>query len=271
MPIDFHFLLFFREVSGPNLHDLTLIDLPGIYQINSKTQETVEGLEAFLRELYAQFVDKPSCVIVVVMPATDDLGNQLARGWAKAWDLEGKRSIGVVTKVDKGEPQDTYDRLRGVGKNAAKFQLGVVGMLNRAPEGVVGGEELNVAELNFFDNLAKGLQKQKLPADAVGLNSLVKKLVSIQQKSIETKFPKLRLEIEKRKKEVKAELALLPQSCKTPDECQTAALQLFSKIGDTFRSIFVRLLSVNLSLSIISLSFLSCFHFSRKRTTLMLS
>lgn len=58
------------QVTGPGLPDLTLIDLPGLYQLNTETNLPIEGLEAFFKRLYMRHMRSDECVLVVVMPAT---------------------------------------------------------------------------------------------------------------------------------------------------------------------------------------------------------
>lgn len=50
-------------MSARGLPDLTLIDLPGLYQLDVKTNLPVEGVEDFLKSMYKEYIDSPECVI----------------------------------------------------------------------------------------------------------------------------------------------------------------------------------------------------------------
>ncbi|KAI9058588.1 hypothetical protein FKP32DRAFT_1761416 [Trametes sanguinea] len=81
------------ELTGPDLCDLSFVDLPGIVQ-NADT-ETVQLVE----DLVNSYI-KGSSLILVTLPVSDDIENQKAARLAHLADPEGLRTIGVLTKPD---------------------------------------------------------------------------------------------------------------------------------------------------------------------------
>ncbi|KZT22881.1 hypothetical protein NEOLEDRAFT_1180623 [Neolentinus lepideus HHB14362 ss-1] len=81
------------DLVGPDLTDLSFIDLPGIIQ--NAEPETVQLVE----DLVISHI-KGNCLILVALPMTDDIENQKALRLAHGVDPKGLRTIGVLTKPD---------------------------------------------------------------------------------------------------------------------------------------------------------------------------
>jgi hypothetical protein len=224
----------YLEVSNSELVDLTLIDLPGIYKIDVQTEQVIVGLENFLKELYAKFCASKTCIIICVMPATEDLGNQLARGWCKEWDPDGRRSIGVLTKVDLVlNPKEIANRLLGIGKNAAQFRLGVVALKNPCLE------DYSDTEKSFFDEWKIRLKDEVTFRDVehmLMLKALISRMVNIQSSSLQENAPYLRSQIETRLKEQTLKLKSLPKAVTTPFECCLESANLINKLKESLEN-----------------------------------
>ncbi|KDQ60446.1 hypothetical protein JAAARDRAFT_191825 [Jaapia argillacea MUCL 33604] len=81
------------DLVGPDLTDLSFIDLPGIIQ--NAEPEVVNLVE----DLVVSHI-KGNCLILVALPMTDDIENQKALRLALKEDPAGRRTIGVMTKPD---------------------------------------------------------------------------------------------------------------------------------------------------------------------------
>ncbi|TFK46143.1 hypothetical protein OE88DRAFT_1687998 [Heliocybe sulcata] len=81
------------DLAGPDLTDLSFIDLPGIIQ--NADEEIVHLVE----DLVVSHI-KGNCLILVALPMTDDIENQKALRLAAGVDPQGRRTIGVLTKPD---------------------------------------------------------------------------------------------------------------------------------------------------------------------------
>ncbi|CCL98324.1 uncharacterized protein FIBRA_00318 [Fibroporia radiculosa] len=85
------------DLSGPELTDLSFVDLPGIIQ--NAEPETVK----FVEDLVKSHI-KGNCLILVTLPMSDDIDNQKAARLAREADPRGLRTIGVLTKPDTLPP-----------------------------------------------------------------------------------------------------------------------------------------------------------------------
>ncbi len=142
--------------------------------------------------LYKNYIDKPSCVILCVLPANADAATQQAAAWAHEADPEGERTLAVVTKIDKAEANDPTlaDRLRGLGANAWRFPLGVVAMRNAAATATAGRADVDAAEAACF--AAQPALAALPPAEAaatLGAAALVARLVAIQGAAVRAALP----------------------------------------------------------------------------------
>ncbi|KII84204.1 hypothetical protein PLICRDRAFT_46578 [Plicaturopsis crispa FD-325 SS-3] len=81
------------DLEGPDCTDLSFIDLPGIIQ--NADPHVVKLVE----DLVVSHI-KGNCLILVALPITDDIENQKALRLARKEDPAGRRTIGVITKLD---------------------------------------------------------------------------------------------------------------------------------------------------------------------------
>ncbi|KAJ3998695.1 P-loop containing nucleoside triphosphate hydrolase protein [Lentinula boryana] len=81
------------DLEGPELTDLSFIDLPGLIQ--NAEPEVVQLVE----DMVVSHI-RGNCIILVAVPMTDDIENQKALRLASQEDKDGRRTIGVLTKPD---------------------------------------------------------------------------------------------------------------------------------------------------------------------------
>ncbi|KAI0673303.1 P-loop containing nucleoside triphosphate hydrolase protein [Trametes maxima] len=81
------------ELTGPELADLSFVDLPGIVQ--NAEPEVVQLVEDMVNHHI-----KGTSLILVTLPMSDDIENQKAARLAQLADPKGHRTIGVLTKPD---------------------------------------------------------------------------------------------------------------------------------------------------------------------------
>ncbi|KAJ3040934.1 dynamin-like GTPase mgm1 [Rhizophlyctis rosea] len=114
------------RIFSPNVPDLTLIDLPGYIQIHNRNQPAI--LKEKIAELCESYIKEPN-IILAVCSADVDLANSEALRASRKVDPKGRRTIGVVTKMDLVEPDN------GVGILTNKdypLQLGYIGVVSKA-------------------------------------------------------------------------------------------------------------------------------------------
>ncbi|GAA5987046.1 hypothetical protein JCM5350_002830 [Sporobolomyces pararoseus] len=130
------------KIYSPNVLNLTLVDLPGLTKIPVGDQPT--DIERQIRNLVLDYVSKPNCVILAISPANVDLANSESLKLARAVDPQGRRTIGVLTKLD----------LMDAGTNALDILTGRVYPLKLGFIGVVGRSQQDInAEKPMDDQL----------------------------------------------------------------------------------------------------------------------
>ncbi|KAF7326762.1 hypothetical protein MVEN_02595200 [Mycena venus] len=87
------------QISGPEVADLSFVDLPGL--IASVSRGGNERDIAIVESLVRSYISKPSCAILLTVACETDFENQGAHHLTKKHDPEGKRTIGVLTKPDR--------------------------------------------------------------------------------------------------------------------------------------------------------------------------
>jgi hypothetical protein len=198
------YVKFKRSGTGPAF---TLTDVPGITCI-SKTQSDVETRTTNLtRKLIANNEDT---LILVVLPATDDFSNSKALKIAEEEDPEGKRTIGVVTKVDNLPPGS--DLAKRMTDGEIYLRHGFYAVRNRTQEEVNNG--VSISELGELESdlFSTDSVLSQLPASHCGMKQLVEKLCEEQTRSIEESIPKIKCQINDRLREQQTALAKLPSA-----------------------------------------------------------
>ncbi|KAH8818765.1 P-loop containing nucleoside triphosphate hydrolase protein [Flagelloscypha sp. PMI_526] len=87
------------EICGPDMADLSFIDLPGLIQsTGSRGRESDIQL---VESLVTSYISKSNCLILLTVTCETDFQTQGAQRLAKKYDPEGNRTIGVLTKPDR--------------------------------------------------------------------------------------------------------------------------------------------------------------------------
>ena len=137
------------KIFSPNVIDLTLVDLPGITKIPVGDQPS--DIELRVRELIVQYISKPNCLILAVTAANTDIANSDALKLAREFDIDGSRTIGVITKLDSmDEGTDCLEVLKG---NVYPLKQGFVGVVCRNQKDIISKRSIRdslLAEEKFF-------------------------------------------------------------------------------------------------------------------------
>ncbi|KAK5649746.1 hypothetical protein RI129_000775 [Pyrocoelia pectoralis] len=137
------------RVYSPNVLNLTLIDLPGLTKVPIGDQPA--DIEHQIKAMIMQFIKRDSCLILAVTPANTDLANSDALKMAKEVDIQGIRTIGVITKLDlMDEGTDARDILEN---KLLPLRRGYIGVVNRSQKDIDGRKDIKAAlsaERQFF-------------------------------------------------------------------------------------------------------------------------
>ncbi|KAI0966984.1 Dynamin central region-domain-containing protein [Xylaria arbuscula] len=137
------------KIYSPHVLNLTLVDLPGLTKVPIGDQPA--DIEKQTRTLISEYIAKPNSIILAVSPANVDIVNSEALKLARHVDPLGRRTIGVLTKVDlMDHGTNALDILSG---RVYPLKLGFVGVVNRSQQDIQGGrpmEDALKAEVEFF-------------------------------------------------------------------------------------------------------------------------
>lgn len=78
--------------------DLTLIDLPGINRVPVGDQP--DNIEEITKNMAKRYCDDPLTIILCVIAANSDIATSDGLKMAKEIDVNGTRTLGVLTKLD---------------------------------------------------------------------------------------------------------------------------------------------------------------------------
>ncbi|OKL58507.1 Dynamin-related protein DNM1 [Talaromyces atroroseus] len=137
------------KIFSPHVLNLTLVDLPGLTKVPIGDQPS--DIEKQTRTLISEYIAKPNSIILAVSPANVDLVNSEALKLARHVDPMGRRTIGVLTKLDlMDHGTNALDILSG---RVYPLKLGFIGVVNRSQQDIQSGKSLAEAlkaEADFF-------------------------------------------------------------------------------------------------------------------------
>ncbi|EGC29038.1 hypothetical protein DICPUDRAFT_51521 [Dictyostelium purpureum] len=190
------------KIYSPHVVNLTLVDLPGITKVPVGDQPS--DIEQQIRRMIMAYIKKQNAIIVAVTPANTDLANSDALQLAKEVDPEGKRTIGVITKLDlMDKGTDAMDVLTG---RVIPLTLGFIGVINRSQEDIIAKKSIRESlksEVLFFKNHPI----YKTIANRSGTAYLSKSLNKLLMFHIRDCLPDLKGKVSKMLSEVQGELS----------------------------------------------------------------
>ncbi|QPG73517.1 hypothetical protein FOA43_000828 [Brettanomyces nanus] len=137
------------KVYSSHVLDLTLVDLPGLTKIPIGDQPT--DIERQIKNLVLEYVSKPNSIILAVTPANIDLVNSEALKLARQVDPQGRRTIGILSKIDlMDHGTNALDILTG---KVYPLKLGFIGVVNRSQQDISTSKSLEdslASERDFF-------------------------------------------------------------------------------------------------------------------------
>ncbi|KAJ7063529.1 Dynamin central region-domain-containing protein [Mycena amicta] len=192
------------RIFSPHVLTLTLVDLPGITKVPVGDQP--RDIEKQIRDMLFKYISKPSCIILAVTAANQDLANSEGLKMAREVDPEGTRTIGVLTKVDLMDAgTDVVDILAG---RIIPLRLGYVPVVNRGQRDIDSNRPITAAlqkEREFFDTHPSYRGK----AQYCGTPFLAQKLNSILKAHVRNTLPDIKARITQQLQRYQTELQSL--------------------------------------------------------------
>jgi len=219
------------EIGGRSRPQLTLVDLPGLVQTETKgvTEEDVQ----LVTEITDHYISQPRTICLAVVSASNDYANQGILKKVRKVDPEGDRTLGIITKPDRLSPGSGSEQaFLGLARNEdIFFKLGWHVLKNRSfEEGSSSFEQRNFSEITYF----RKSNFSTLPKECVGITSLRSRLSQLLFDHVKQELPKLRKDLEEAFTDTKLLLAAMGSPRATPQECKSFLTQLsldFYEVG----------------------------------------
>ena len=209
------------KIYSPNVLDLTMVDLPGITKVAVGDQP--QDIEDRVRRMCLKYTTNPRSIILAVTAANTDIANSDSLKMAREVDPEGKRTLGVLTKLDlMDRGTDALDALAG---RIIPLQLGYVGVVNRCQSDVEKGISIKEArrlETNFFATH----KSYRLMSSRLGTTYLTRRLNQTLVDHIKRCLPDIKMRISKMLLRVNSELESIGNSTRAMDRSEQGRVLL---------------------------------------------
>lgn len=221
------------KIFSTKVLNLTLVDLPGLTKIPIGDQPT--DIERQTRNLILEYISKPNTIILAVSPANVDLVNSESLKLARQVDPTGKRTVGILTKLDlMDQGTNALEILKG---NVYPLKLGFIGVVNRSQQEISNSkplEESLYAEQEFFRNHPAYRQL----SNKCGTRYLTQILNKILMNHIRERLPDIKAKLNTLMGQTEQELASygeLPSNLNDSKELKGAfVLNLMTKFATSF-------------------------------------
>lgn len=206
------------EIEGPSRPQLTLVDIPGLIQTDTKgiTKADVE----LVGEITDQYIKQPRTICLAVVSAASDPANQSILTKVREVDPDGERTLGIITKPDRlpsGSGSETaYIEL--AKNNDVFFKLGWHVLEERDFDLM----ERNMAEAAYF----RTSNFKVLPEHCVGVDTLRSRLSILLFEHVKQELPKLRTDLEEALIDAKTQLQVLGNKRTTAADCRAYLMRL---------------------------------------------
>lgn len=211
------------EIEGPTRPQLTVVDLPGIIQ--AETKDASQADVDMTVEITKSYISLPRTICLAVISGANDYANQPILNLVRRYDPKGERTLGIITKPDLlpsgSESEQSFLKL--ARNEDIVFGLGWHVLKNRSfEEGSFSTTDRNNSEADFFRNSTFC----QLRADQLGVQSLVIRLSNLLFAHIRQELPKLQQDLEAALAQTRRELTAIGSERANAGECKNYLIQL---------------------------------------------
>ena len=221
------------EIEGPSRPQLTLVDIPGLIQTDTKgvTKADVD----LVGDITDQYIKQDRTICLAVVSAANDYANQKILTKVREFDRKGNRTLGIITKpdrLDSGSGSETA--FIGLAQNQdINFKLGWHVLKNRKfSEKDYSLMERNAAEKNYF----RTSNFKCLPTDCVGIDALRVRLSKLLFEHVRQELPKLRSDLDKALIDASKDLNSMGARRSTLVDCKVYLTQLSQNCHDVCKA-----------------------------------
>lgn len=221
------------EIEGPSRPQLTLVDLPGLIQTETKGVTTADV--KLVAEITDYYISQPRTICLAVVSAANDYANQGILRRVREVDPKGERTLGIITKPDRLPPGSGSEQaFISLARNEdVLFTLGWHVLRNRSfEEGAFSFLERNASEEAYF----RKSNFKTLAKDCVGINSLRTRLSGLLFDHVKQELPKLREDLDEALEQSKSQAAMMGKPRTTSQECRSCLTQLSLEYYDVCKA-----------------------------------
>ncbi|KAK0715918.1 P-loop containing nucleoside triphosphate hydrolase protein [Lasiosphaeris hirsuta] len=219
------------EIYGPDVLQLTLVDIPGLIHDEMETQLQGSENAGIATELADKCMKQEHSIILAVISASCKLASQKVIGEAKKYDPDGKRTLGIITKLDEAEEGSMHEQeCLSVARNKRhNLALGwhVFVCIKSNPNDTFQ-DRFNQEHNFFFTRAWSSIQPQDR-----GSRSLQEKLGGILHENLKRQLPAFIDNLTADIKQRQIQLRELGDSRVSPEELRSYLI----KIGSHFHSL----------------------------------
>jgi hypothetical protein len=215
------------EVRGPQMPQLTIVDLPGLVHSENKFQ-SAEDI-ALLNALVGDYMSQERSIILAVVSAKNDYANQIVLTKTRKVDPRGLRTLGIITKPDALHPDSAGETsfIELAQNHDVKFSLGWHVVRNKDSNEPAECDR-DTLEGEFFEASRFG----QLDPKCRGIASLRDRLSEVLFQQIQRELPGLISEILTATEETQLRLARMGRSRATPLEKRMFVMEIGHKFGN---------------------------------------
>ncbi len=118
-----------------------MIDMPGLTKIALRDQN--EKFPEIIEDINKTYIQNPNSILLAISPANVDVANSDALRLAREFDPNGKRTIGVFSKMDLVEDPNTI--LKAFEGKAYNLKLGYYGLVLRSQKDINNNQDIQRA------------------------------------------------------------------------------------------------------------------------------
>ena len=222
------------NVYSPTCPDLTLVDLPGVTRVPVGKQP--KNIEEITKKMAKRYCEDPLTIILCVIAANSDIATSDGLKMAKEIDVNGVRTLGVLTKLDIMDAgTDARKALMG---EEIPLKLGYVGVKNRSKQDLVNKIPMAEAfkkEKEFFSTHPV---YKKMSPGYTGTDVLIKKLTKVFFRVSREHLPNIIRAINDNIRKCEEELSLLGQPMPVDDAGKLSMLwNMLNEYCEIYRNV----------------------------------
>merc|ERR1712100_113778 len=88
------------KINSPNIPNLSLVDLPGLTMVACTDKGQPKDIKEQIQNMIGKYIENARAIILAIIPARTDIEADPALELIKKYDPQGKRTVGIFTKID---------------------------------------------------------------------------------------------------------------------------------------------------------------------------